>query len=205
MSRYTGPRLRVMRALGMDLPGLSAKSIERRPYPPGQHGNKPRRKRESPYGLRLHEKQRLRLNYGLSERQFRNVVRLAVHSRKDTTEELLALLEARLDNVVFRAGLARTIPAARQLVVHGHVTVAGRRVDRPSFRVRPGHRIGLTGKGARNDSVANAVLQPRFPAPRWLTVDAERREALVASSPDASSVLVPVDVRLIVEYYSLRL
>jgi small subunit ribosomal protein S4 len=205
VSRYTGPRLRVMRALGMDLPGLSAKSIERRPYPPGQHGNRPRRKRESPYGLRLHEKQRLRLNYGLSERQFKNVVRMAVDSRKDTTEELLALLEARLDNVVFRAGLARTIPAARQLVVHGHVTVAGRRVDRPSFRVKAGQRIGLTPRGQRNDTVASAVLQPRFPAPKWLTIDATAREAVIAAPPDASSVLVPIDVRLIVEYYSLRL
>jgi small subunit ribosomal protein S4 len=133
------------------------------------------------------------------------VVARAVHSRKDASQELLALLEARLDNVVFRAGLARTIPAARQLVVHGHVTVVGRRVDIPSFRVRAGHRIGLTDRGQRNQTIANAVLQPRFPAPRWLTVDATSREAVVSSAPDASSVLVPVDVRLIVEYYSLRL
>jgi small subunit ribosomal protein S4 len=205
VSRYTGPRLRVMRALGTDLPGLSAKSIERRPYPPGQHDVKPRRRRESPYGERLHEKQRLRINYGLSERQFRIVVSKARQSGQDTPEALLSALESRLDNVVFRAGFARTIPAARQLIVHGHVMVSGRKVDRPSFRVRTGHRVGLTARGARTEVIAAAMLQPRFPAPRWMQMNAETKEATIAAMPDASSVLVAVDVRLIIEYYAQRL
>ena len=137
MSRYTGPRVKVMRALGVDLPGLSRKSIERRPYPPGEHGKAHRRK-ESVYGIQLKEKQKLKMNYGLTERQMRRLVKKARSSKLATGTRMLQLLESRLDNVVFRAGFAATIPSARQLVNHGHFMVNGRRVDIASYQVRSG-------------------------------------------------------------------
>lgn len=141
MSRYTGPRVRVMRALGTDLPGLSAKKIERRPYPPGQHGQG--RKKRSEYALHLLEKQKVRMNYGVTERQLRTLMREARASSETTGHKLIELLERRLDNIVFRAGFARTIPAARQLVNHGHVLVDGRRVDIASYRVSPGQIVSV--------------------------------------------------------------
>ena len=140
MSRYRGPRVKLMRALGLNLPGLSRKSIERRPYPPGAHGGD-RRRKESDYGRQLKEKQKLRFNYGLGERQLRRLVIDARRSKTETGKKLLELLESRLDNVVFRGGLASTIPAARQLVNHAHVLVNGQKVDIPSFRVKVGDVI----------------------------------------------------------------
>ncbi|RYZ60910.1 MAG: 30S ribosomal protein S4, partial [Proteobacteria bacterium] len=121
MSRYTGPRVKKMRALGVELPGLSRKKIERRPYPPGQHGQA--RKKVSEFALRLHEKQKLRYNYGIGERQLRGLMTEALSSKTAPGKKLIELLERRLDNAVFRAGFALTIPAARQLVAHGHVLV----------------------------------------------------------------------------------
>jgi len=125
MSRYVGPKVRVLRALGTDLPGLTRKKSERRPTRPGQHGAA--RKKFSEYALRLIEKQKLRMNYGLSERQLLRLFVEAAGTKGNTAERLVELLERRLDNVVFRAGFARTIPAARQLIMHGHVLVEGRR------------------------------------------------------------------------------
>ena len=120
-----------MRALGIDLPGLSRKTTDRRPYPPGQHGGH-KRGRQSVFGVQLQEKQKLKMNYGLTERQMRINVKKARRSKVNTGTRLLELLESRLDNVVFRAGLAPTIPAARQLVNHGHfLLMVGRRTLRP--------------------------------------------------------------------------
>ena len=147
MSRFTGPRVKVMRALGLELPGLSRKSIERRPYPPGQHGGR-RRRRDSVYGQQLKEKQKLKMNYGVSERQMRRLIKQARRSKQETGLKLLELLERRLDNVIFRAGYAPTIPAARQLVNHGHFRVNGRKVDVPSFSVGEGDVIELKEKSA---------------------------------------------------------
>src|SRR5690606_2441783 len=115
MSRYTGPRVKILRRFGQQLPGLSRKSLERRPYPPGQHGQR-RRRKSSDYRVRLEEKQKLRYNYGIGERQFRIYIKRATRAKGDTGLRLLQLLEGRLDNVIFRAGYAPTIPAARQLV-----------------------------------------------------------------------------------------
>lgn len=129
MSRFTGPRLKVQRALGTALPGLSRKSPEERNYPPGQHGMK--QKRKSDYGLRLMEKQKLRFNYGVTERQIQRLFREAKQSKAPTGERLLELLESRLDNFVFRAGFAPTTLAARQLVSHRHVLLNGRSVNIP--------------------------------------------------------------------------
>ena len=141
MSRYTGPRVRAMRALGVQLPGLSSKSVERRPYPPGQHGQA--RRKVTEYGRRLMEKQKLCRNYGVSERQLRKLMSQARSSQGPTGSRLLELLERRLDNVVYRAGFARTIPGARQLVTHGHILVNGHKVDRASYSVRQGEVITL--------------------------------------------------------------
>ena len=144
MSRYTGPRVKRMRALGLDLPGLSRKSMWDRPYPPGVHGPKSARRRKmSDFKKQLLEKQKLRYNYGLNEGQFRRLYHEAVHSKEPSGDKLLELLERRLDNTVFRAGFAPTIPAARQLVCHGHFLVNGKRLDIPSYRVREGEVISL--------------------------------------------------------------
>jgi len=198
MSRYLGPRLKRMRAVGIELPGLSTRTLERRPYRPGQHGL--RRRKVSSYAIRLTEKQKLRWNYGLGERQLHNLFRRAAAGSSNTGERLIELLESRLDNVVFRAGFAPTIPAARQLVNHGHITVNGRRVTFPAYSVRTGEHLGLTPRGARNDRVANALVAPRFPPPRWLTVDREQRAAIVTAPPEVASALLHVDHRLVVEF-----
>ena len=204
MSRYTGPRVKKMRALGVDLPGLSRKSIERRPYRPGQHGQT-RRRKMSDFGKQLQEKQKLRLNYGLSEKQFRGLVAEARAAKDATGQKLLELLERRLDNVVFRAGLAPTIPAARQLVAHGHITVNGRRTDIPSFRVREGDVIRPREKSLNLQSVVEALGEMSLIRPEWMEFDDKKRTTRVATMPSASSVPFPVDVQLVVEYYSKRM
>lgn len=205
MSRYLGPRVRVMRALGTDLPGLSRKTTERRPYPPGQHGANPKRRpKMSPFKQRLQEKQKLRYYYGLTERQFANTFRKASRTVGNSGEKLLELLESRLDNTVFRAGLARTIPAARQLVGHGHVTVNGQVVDRPAFQVKLGHVIGLRVRSKDLDTVASSIIEPVAKPPPWLDVAVEERSAKVVGAPTGESILIFIDVRLVVEYYAQR-
>ncbi len=203
MSRNLGPRLRIARALGTNLPGLTRKTIERRPYPPGQHGLN-RRKKSSPYKLRLVEKQKLRFNYGLTERQLRNLIDLAGRKAADPTEMLIELLERRLDNVLFRAGFARTISAARQLINHGHITVNGKRVDIASFQVKNGLSVSLLERSRNLDIIAMSLLEPVAPLPPWLNVDKEHLIVTVTTAPDSSSLLFNVDLRLIVEYYSQR-
>ena len=202
MSRYTGPKVRVLRALGTDLPGLTRKNRERRPYPPGQHGQA--RRKLSEYALRLLEKQKLRMNYGLSERQLLNLYVEARATPGNTSERLVELLERRLDNVVFRAGFARTIPAARQLVSHGHVLVDDERVDIPSFRVRRGQAIAIRARSKDVPSIAASLATP-LPFPTdWLSVEAAERRATVNALPDASSVPFAVNMQLVVEFYSQR-
>jgi small subunit ribosomal protein S4 len=202
MSRYLGPRVKKMRALGLDIPGLSRKSIERRPYPPGQHGPNPRRKKESAFKVRLQEKQKVRLYYGLTERQFGNVVAKATAGKGNTGEQLLALLESRLDNVVFRAGFARTIPAARQLVRHGHLLVNGKKVDVPGYRVRARDIITLRERSKELDVIATSLAEPVSTAPTWMSIDKDAKSVLIAGSPDSTSVLISIDTRLIVEFYA---
>lgn len=202
MSRYAGPKVRVLRALGTDLPGLTRKTRERRPYPPGQHGQA--RRKLSEYALRLLEKQKLRMNYGLGERQLLNLFVEARATPGNTSERLVELLERRLDNVVFRAGLARTIPAARQLISHGHVLVNGERVDIASFRVRRGQTIAIRDRSKDLAAIAASLATP-LPFPTdWLSVEPEMRRATVAALPDASSVPFAVNLQLVVEFYSQR-
>ena len=203
MSRYTGPRVRVMRALGVELPGLSSKKIERRPYPPGQHGQA--RKKLSEYALRLMEKQKIRMNYGIGERQLRRLMEEAKASGGATGHKLIELLERRLDNIVFRAGFARTIPAARQLVCHGHILVNGRRVDIASFRVSKGHVVSIRERSKKLIAVEQGAAVADTFQTSWIEVDREARRATVTALPDETAVLFPLRVHLVVEFYSQRL
>ena len=203
MSRYTGPRLKVMRALGTELPGLSRKPLGERNYPPGQHGQKNRRK--SDYGVKLMEKQKLRLNYGLTEKQIQRLFREAKQSKAPTGEKLLELLECRLDNFVFRAGFAPTAVAARQLVRHKHVLYNGRAVNIPSIRIAAGDTITLTAKGRKIPSTVETLAEPALTRPEWLSYDESQLTATVTRLPGADEVPFPVEVQHVVEYYAVRI
>ena len=200
MSRNTSPRLRIVRALGSELSGLTRKSAEKRPYGPGQHGPSQRRKKASAYGLALREKQKVRFNYGLTERALRRMVERATRMHGNTGVTLIQLLERRLDNVVFRAGFARTIPAARQLVSHGHILVNGRRCDVPSRQLDFGDTVAVAPSGrALADSAFESGSGLESP---WLDVDRSAGTVRVVSSPDPAFVPFDVEMRLIVEHYS---
>jgi small subunit ribosomal protein S4 len=203
MSRYTGPRLRALRALGTELPGLTRKKAERRPYPPGQHGMQ--RRKLSEFALRLLEKQKLRMNYGVTERQLIGLMQEAKSGKSNAGERLIEFLERRLDNVVFRAGFARTIPGARQLVNHGHVLVDGRRVDIASFRVKQGQTVSLRERSQKLAVVAASLATPLpFPTP-WLEVDTAKLSAKVLSLPDVTSIPFALNVQRVIEFYSQRI
>ncbi|MFM7449828.1 MAG: 30S ribosomal protein S4 [Leptolyngbyaceae cyanobacterium] len=199
MSRYRGPRLRVVRRLG-DLPGLTRKA-PRKAYPPGQHGQE--RKKRSEYAIRLEEKQKLRFNYGVSERQLLRYVRKARRASGSTGLVLLQLLEMRLDNTVFRLGMAPTIPAARQLVNHGHVTVNGGVVDIPSYQCRPGELIAVRDQ-ERSRSLVQTNLQ--YPGlaniPSHLEWDKSKLEGKVTGVVEREWVALQINELLVVEYYS---
>jgi small subunit ribosomal protein S4 len=199
MSRYRGPRLRVVRRLG-ELPGLTRKS-PRRAYPPGQHGQA--RKKRSEYAVRLEEKQKLRFNYGLTERQLLRYVRKARRAAGSTGQVLLQLLEMRLDNTVFRMGMAPTIPSARQLVNHGHVTVNGRVVDIPSYQCKAGEVIGIRDSD-RSRKLLEQNLQ--FPGlahlPTHLEFDKTKMVGKVNGVVEREWIALQVNELLIVEYYS---
>jgi small subunit ribosomal protein S4 len=206
MSRYTGPRVKRMRALGLDLPGLSRKSMWDRPYPPGVHGPKSARRRKmSDFKKQLLEKQKLRFNYGLNEGQFRRLYHEAVHSKEPSGDKLLELLERRLDNTVFRAGFAPTIPAARQLVCHGHFLVNGKRLDIPSYRVREGDVISLRERSQNLSAVEAALGDVRLARPDWFEFDEGNKTVTIKSLPKVDSVPFPLEIDLVIEYYSKQL
>ena len=205
MSRYTGPRLKVLRALGVDLPGLSRKSMQDRPTPPGQHGLKKSNSRKSEFGQQLMEKQKLRYNYGLTEGQLRRVVVDAKKHRGATGNKLVELLERRLDNLVFRAGFAPTIPAARQLVSHGHMALNGRRVTIPSIRLRVGDHFGPTEPGKKIDIVRSTLEAPALERPEWIALDSTTQTACLSHLPESDAAPFPLDLQRIVEYYATRL
>jgi len=195
-----------MRALGIDLPGLSRKSMWDRPYPPGVHGPKSARRRKmSDFKKQLLEKQKLRFNYGLNEGQFMRLYREAVHSKEPSGDKLLELLERRLDNFVFRAGFAPTIPAARQLVSHGHFLVNGKRLDIPSYRVREGDVVGLRERSKNLATVEAALADVRIARPDWIEFDEGKNTATVKELPKPESVPFPLEIDLVIEYYSKRL
>ncbi|HSI43810.1 MAG TPA: 30S ribosomal protein S4 [Methylotenera sp.] len=205
MSRLTGPRLKIMRSLGVDLPGLSRKTIEIRPTPPGQHGMKATRRRKSDYGVKLQEKQKLRFNYGLTERQMRRLIVEARKGSEPTGDNFLQLLERRLDNVIFRAGFAPTVIAARQLVSHRHVMLNGKSVNIPSMRVKLGDEIALKASSLKIAMVEETLARPALDRPEWLQWDETTKVIKVAHLPDADQVPFPIDVQQVVEYYSNRI
>jgi len=205
MSRFTAPRLKVMRSLGVDLPGLSRKSIESRPNPPGQHGAKAIRRRLSDFGVKLKEKQKLRFNYGLTESQMRKLIMRARKGNNPTGEQLLQLLEHRLDNVVFRAGFATTGIAARQLVSHGHVLLNGKYANIPSISVKVGDEIALKVASLKIFMVVETLVKPALDRPDWLQWNDAEKSVKIVHLPDADQVPFPVDVQQVVEYYSNRI
>ncbi|MFI5720994.1 30S ribosomal protein S4 [Nocardia sp. NPDC051750] len=200
MARYTGPITRKSRRLRVDLIG-GDQAFERRPYPPGQHGRA--RIKESEYLLQLQEKQKARFSYGVMEKQFRRYYEEANRLKGKTGDNLLRLLETRLDNVVYRAGLARTRRQARQLVSHGHFLVNNKKVNVPSFQVTQYDIIDVKDK-SRNTlpfEVARETQGDR-PIPGWLQVIPGRLRILVHSMPERAQIDVPLQEQLIVEYYS---
>ena len=200
MARYTGPITKKSRRLGVDLVGFD-KAYERRPYPPGQHGRG--RQKESEYRLQLHEKQKARHTYGILEKQFRRYYEEANRTQGKTGEALLQILESRLDNVVYRAGLARTRRHARQLVVHGHFLVNGTKVDVPSYRVAPHDVIDVRPKSLETTPfiIARETHGER-PIPAWLEVLPAQMRILVHQLPVRQQIDTPVQEQLIVELYS---
>ncbi|GAA1098275.1 MULTISPECIES: 30S ribosomal protein S4 [Tsukamurella] len=200
MARYTGPVTRKSRRLGVDLVGGS-EAFERRPYPPGQHGRA--RIKESEYLLQLKEKQKARFMYGVMEKQFSRYYKEAKAATGKTGDALLQILETRLDNVVYRAGLARTRRQARQLVTHGHFTVNGVRVDVPSYRVSQYDIIDVRPKslGTTPFQIARETAAERT-APAWLQVVPSTLRILVHRVPEREQIVVPFQEQLIVEYYS---
>jgi small subunit ribosomal protein S4 len=204
MARYTGPKARVSRRLGTNIWGTRGETIalEKRPYPPGEHGRGRRRGNPSEYLLQLQEKQKARFTYGLSERQFRNLYEEANRRPGVTGENMLRYLELRLDNVVYRAGWAATRPQARQFVSHGHLSVNGKRVTIPSYRVRKGDVVTV-GTKARDMIVLvqNRDVLDRN-APAWLSMGGEGWEVTVDQLPTRDQIDVPVREQLIVELYS---
>ncbi len=202
MGRYTGPKTKVARRYGVPLFGPS-KSLERKNYPPGMHGPKGSRRKQSDYAVALGEKQKLRYQYGLLEKQFRRIFQTALRRRGVTGETLLQLLETRLDNVVFRLGLANTRSGARQLVSHGHVQVNGRGVNIASYNVKPGDEIIIKDRPkSRQLALRNLELTQIAPVPDWLVANRDALSGKVARIPARDEMQPMVNEQLIVELYS---
>ncbi|WP_100405126.1 30S ribosomal protein S4 [Bacillus solitudinis] len=199
MARYTGPSWKLSRRLGVSLSG-TGKELAKRPYAPGQHGPN-QRKKLSEYGVQLQEKQKLRHMYGVNERQFRRTFDDAGKMSGIVGENFMILLESRLDNVVYRMGLARTRRAARQLVNHGHITVDGKRVDIPSFRVKPGQTIAVREKSRNFDVIKEALDATNF-VPAYVTFDTEALQGTFTRYPERSELPAEITEALIVEFYS---
>lgn len=201
MSRYRGPKLRKIRSLG-PLPGLTRKEPANQ-NPPGEHGGRWHRRRESTYRLQLIEKQKIRFNYGLSEKQLRKYFAKAATMKGETGHNLLQLIERRLDNVVARSGFVISIPASRQLVAHGHVTVNGRKVDIPSFSVKVGDVVSLKEKSKKLKVVENNITEGAgIGIPAFIDVDPAARKIIMKMLPSREDVPLEVDERMVVEFYS---
>ncbi|WP_368652345.1 30S ribosomal protein S4 [Ornithinibacillus sp. 4-3] len=198
MSRFTGSLWKKSRRYGISLTG-TGKELEKRPFAPGQHGAS--RKKISEYGLQQQEKQKLRFMYGLNERQYSNLFKQAGKMKGIHGENFMVLLECRLDNLVYRLGLARTRRQARQLVNHGHILVDGKRVDIPSYRVKPNQVIGLREK-SKNLSIVKEAVEANSFVPDYLSFDAEKLEGVFTRLPERSELPAEINESLIVEFYS---
>ena len=208
MARYIGPVCRLCRREGMKLFLKGERcytekcAIEKRNFPPGQHG-KTRKSKMAGYGVQLREKQKVKRIYGVLEDQFRRYFEQAERTRGITGETLLQLLERRLDNVTYRLGLATSRPQARQLVRHGHFMVNGRKVDIPSFSVKPGDLVAVRQSSRANASILHALEEVKGRGvPEWLRFDPEAMSAKIGSIPTREQINLPVQEQLIVELYS---
>jgi len=204
MGRYRGPIVKLCRREGANLvetPKVQ-RYMEAHPYPPGQHGQR-RRRKPSDYGVRLREKQKLRIYYNMSEKQFHNLFVEAERIEGSTGSVFLQLLESRLDNVVYRLGIAYTRRQARQFVAHGHILVNGKRVDIPSYRLRPGDVIEVA-KSAKKNPVIHANIEDRRRGKLnpWLEFDAEAQKGKFLQRPAREDIVVPVNELQVIEYYS---
>jgi len=201
MARYTGPRVRISRRFGIPIFGPS-KYLERRNYGPGVHGPKSRRK-HTDYGLGLIEKQKLRYYYGLMERQFRGVYEKARKRRGVTGEQMLQILETRLDNVVFHLGFANTRAAARQMVSHGHITVNGRKVDVPSFGLKVNDAVAVKHSNvSRQLATKNLEIATSRVVPDWLSLSKEEFKGTVMRIPTRAEIQPIANEQAVVEFYS---
>ncbi|HEX7056605.1 MAG TPA: 30S ribosomal protein S4 [Bacilli bacterium] len=198
MARYTGPKFKLSRRLGISLGG-TGKELKR-PFPPGQHGPG-QRKKLSEYGLQLQEKQKLRHMYGLGEKQFVNLFEKAEKMKGIAGENFMILLESRLDNIVYRLGLSNSRAGARQLVAHGHVTVNGKKVDIPSFKVSVGDVIGLRER-SKNLPVIKDALASRQYIPAYLEFNESTMEGKYVRLPERAELPQEINEKLIVEFYS---
>ena len=203
MARYTGPKVKISRRLGVNIfeNEKGSKALNKRPYPPGEHGRS-RRRQPSEYLLQLQEKQKAKYIYGVLERPFSNLYKEASRQKGVTGENLLRMLEQRLDNIVFRAGWGATRPQARQFVGHGMVNVNGRRVDVPSYRVRKGDVISLRDKSRQMIVIRHNLDTIDRLKPAWLEVGADGFQVTVRDLPTREQIDVPVREQLIVELYS---
>ena len=199
-------RFKTQRRLGTELPGLGKSgALERRPYPPGESGNK--RKKYSDYALRLEEKQKLRYHYVLKERQLRRFIRNAKQGQSSHwVNKLISLLEKRLDNVVFRLGFAPSIPAARQLINHGHVLLDGKKADIPSILIKEGQELSLKEKSLKNQIVLQGLQNPRLEMPDFLRKEEKKGKivGILQAQPNIEHIPFPFNTGLFTEYYAAR-
>ena len=201
MARYTGPKHKLCRRLGECIWGNPRCPSINRPFAPGQHGQSRRRKR-SVYGMQLLQKQKIRTHYGLMERQMRKVFAEAKRMGGVTGSNLMMLLESRLDCVVYRLGFANTVPAARQLVTHGHIVVDGKAVNIPSFRVKPGMVVGVREKSRKVPMIANGVESPRTMMPEYLERPEKAFEGKMVSLPNSETIPFKADTQAVIGFYS---
>lgn len=200
MSRYTGPRWKLSRRLGFSILE-TGDELAKRPYAPGQQGALNKKKKVSEYGKQLQEKQKVRHMYGVSERQFHNLFLDAKKSKEVTGSTFLILLESRLDNIVYRLGLASTRPQARQLVNHGHITVDGKKVDVPSYMVKPGQKISVK-ESSRNLTIIQEALDAMVARKEYVFFDAASMEGTFVRYPERDEFLQEIKENLIVEFYN---
>lgn len=200
MARYNGPKTKISRIFGEPILG-NGKWLTKTSNPPGQHGAARKRKSLGEYALQLKEKQKAKYTYGVLERQFRNTFEEASRTKGVTGETLIKLLEARLDNTVYRLGIAPSRPAARQLVSHKHITVNGEVVNIPSYQLKPGDIIGLKEKSGANTSLTSAIRgkNPKF---NWLDWNDTEKKGTFITYPERESVPENIKEQLIVELYS---
>lgn len=201
MARYTGPKSKIARKFGEAIFGPD-KALDKRNYPPGQHGNSRRRPKKSEYAVQLSEKQKAKYTYGVLERQFRKIFHTATIKEGITGENLLKFLEARLDNTVYRLGIARSRSAARQLVGHKHITVNGSIVNIPSYQLKPGDVIAVREKSKSLEAITDSLVSDRFRKFNWLEWDGKGMEGKFMAYPEREQIPENIKEQLIVELYS---